>query len=299
MIFCVFSFNRGRYLKNCIASIETCAPGHSIIIFDDHSDDTETKDILEHFRLKHQVIQPDRDASTQHHLGGLYGNMQRAFEECTKASLACFLQDDTQLVRPLDETDLTDLEEAFEKASDLAFINPCFIRGINLTKGAKYRYDNRLGLYFRESSNRSSGTYFSALLIMKPRRLQQVNWSFASSEPANNQAAAKHFMPMGYMHSPLAMWLPEVPAYRGKRKTLGLKLAEKKRNCGFYPFALLSSDEVIKLKTRTPDVPPVAEHFLHCEKYEPPKPWAYNPLTSTGWLKTLNQVEVSLRRLLK
>ncbi len=299
MIFCVFSFNRGRFLKNCVTSIETCAPGHSIAIFDDNSDDHETIEILEDYRQKYKVFQPRENTQSRHHLGGLYGNMQRAFEEYGDAELLCYLQDDTQMVRRLADDDIDRIEKAFEKAPSLNFINPCFIRGINFTKGAEYSYNPDLGLYFREHSQRSSGTYFSALLIMKPKRLKAVGWSFGSSEPENNQAAAKMFMSMGYLYAPYAMWLPEVPAYRGKKKTLGLKLAEKKRKCGYYPFALLSDSEIAKLKARNESRLPIAEDFLHCADYEPPKPWAYNPLTNTGWIKTLNQVEVSIRRFLK
>lgn len=299
MIFCVFSFNRAIYLENCVSSIETCAPDCPVIIFDDNSDDPDTAAILERYRKKHRVIQPDHDTNGRHHLGGLYGNMQRAFEECKQAELVCFLQDDTQIVRPIGDKDIDDIESIFEQAPDLAFLNPCFIRGINLTKGAKYRYDARLEVYLREQSKRSSGTYFSALLIMKPARLHSANWTFSESEPANNQAAAQKFMPMGYLFAPFAMWLPEVPAYRGKRKTLGLKLAEKKRNCGFYPFKIITSAEMNALKKRNPDILPIAEQFLQCTGEEPPKPWAYNPLTNTGWLKKLNQFEVTIRRMMK
>lgn len=299
MIFCVFSFNRGRYLENCITSIETCAPGHSIVILDDNSTDPETTRVLEKYRGKYRVIQPPGNAKSKHHLGGLYGNMQRAFEECIDAELVCYLQDDTQMVRRLEDKDIEDIEARFQKAPALGFINPCFIRGINFTKGAEYAYNAELKLYFRERSRRSSGTYFSALLIMKPGRLRDAGWSFAESEPANNQKAATHFMPMGYLFAPFAMWLPEVPAYRGKKKTLGLKLAEKKRKCGYYPFALMTDSEITDLKQRHESRLPIAEDFLHCEGQEPPKPWAYNPLTNTGWIKTLNQAEVSIRRLFK
>lgn len=299
MNFCIFSFNRGRFLKNCISSIESCAPGHPIAIFDDNSDDPETVQILEHCSKKHQVIRPDQNEKSRHHLGGLYGNMQLAFETFQHADLVCYLQDDTQMVRKLAESDFDRIEHAFKAAPELAFINPCFIRGINFTKSVEYSYSSELGLYFKESAPRSSGAYFSALLIMKPERLTSAEWRFAHSEPENNQTASKTFMPMGYLHTPFAMWLPEVPAYRGKKKTLGLKLAEKKRNCGFYPFALMSEQEVAALENRDDSKLPVAEDFLSCADFEPPKPWAYNPLTNTGWMKTLNQLEVSVRRLLK
>ncbi len=299
MIFCIFSFNRGQFLKNCISSIESCAPGHPIAIFDDNSDDPETKQVLESYSAKYQVIRPDQGGKSRHHLGGLYGNMQLAFETFRHADLVCYLQDDTQIVRKLDDDDFDRIEHAFKAKPSLAFINPCFIRGINFTKNARYSYSTEMGLYFKESSPRSSGAYFSALLIMKPQRLTSAEWTFACSEPENNQEASKTFMQMGYLHAPFSMWLPEVPAYRGKKKTIGLKLAEKKRNCGFYPFALMTEQESTSLKNRDDRKLPVAEDFLSCVDFEPPKPWAYNPLANTGWMKTLNQLEVSIRRLLK
>lgn len=298
MIFCVFSFNRGRFLENCISSIERCAPNHTVAIFDDNSDDPETIEILKEYKKTHKVFQPDEKNNSKHHLGGLYGNMQRAFEEYSSAGLLCYLQDDTQLVRSIDDKDIIEIERKFESSPSLGFINPCFIRGINLTKGAQYSYDKRLNLYFREHSERSSGTFFSALLITKPERLIAAQWSFLRSEPTNNSAAEKKFSKMGYLYAPFAMWLPEVPAYRGKKKTLALKLAEKKRKCGYYPFMRLTKQETNDLKHRPHETLPIAEEFLHCVQYEPPRPWSYNPLTRTKLLKKMNQFEIMIRRYL-
>ena len=297
MIFCVFSFNRGMFLQNCIQSIENCAGQSKIIVFDDNSDDPETIEVLQQVKIKHTVIQPGH--SSQHHLGGLYGNMQSALEYCKDEDLVCYLQDDTQLVRPLTERDITNIDEIFNQLAHLGFLHPCFIRGINRTRGAEYLYDKDTNLYFRAPTKRSTGRYFSALLIMKPERLLQSGWRFESSEPKNSQKAEKLFQPMGYLFSPFAMWLPEVPAYRGKRKTLGLKLAERKRGCGYFPFRQMTDEQVKALNDRPSSEIPYAEDFLECVPESPEKPWAYNPLTNTGWIKTLNQIEISVRRLLK
>ncbi len=298
MIFCVFSFNRGRFLQNCIYSIEKCAPNHTVAIFDDNSDDPETIQILKEIKKKYMVYQPNKNINSRHHLGGLYGNMQKAFEAYSSAELLCYLQDDTQLVRPIDEEDIIEIKRAFGSSTSLGFISPCFIRGINLTKGAQYSYNKELSLYFRENSKRSSGTYFSALLITKPERLIAAQWSFLKSEPANNSAAEKRFSKLGYLYAPFAMWLPEVPAYRGKKKTIALKIAEKKRKCGYYPFMPLTRQEANDLKHRPHEILPIAEDFLHCVQYEPAKPWSYNPLTRTSFLKKFNQLETIARRYL-
>ncbi|TDT44342.1 glycosyltransferase involved in cell wall biosynthesis [Halospina denitrificans] len=295
MIFCVFSFNRGRFLENCVESIEQCVPDAHVVIFDDDSTDPETCTFLASLEERHTVLKPGSVSS--HRLGGLYDNMQAALDYCRDESLVCFLQDDTQVVRHLDSSEIGELETRFDNNPALGFISPCFIRGINRNRGLAYTYDGDSGLYFRSESSNSAGRFFSALLIMKPARLLEVEWHFGRSEPENERQAKEVFSPMGYLFAPFAMWLPEVPAYRGKRKTLGLRLAEKKRNCGYYPFRIMDEAQVRSLKARDPEVLPYAEDFLNCEPNDPPRPWAYNPLTGTGWLKTLNQIEVSLRRL--
>lgn len=295
MIFCVFSYNRGQFLRNCIDSIELCAPQSKIIVFDDDSDDPETIETLDQVRIDHQVVQPGH--RSRHHLGGLYGNMQTALEYCQDEDLLCYLQDDTQLVRAISEHDIDFIRNAFEKLPGLGFLHPCFIRGINRTRGARYIYDDQSSLYFREPTRRSTGRFFSALLITKPQRLRTMGWKFKSSEPENSRQAESMFQPMGYLFSPFAMWLPEVPAYRGKKKTLGLRLAEKKRGCGFYPFKKMTPAQIEAMNQRSSRDIPFAEDFLECIDKTPPKPWAYNPLTGTGWLKNLNQLEVSLYRL--
>ncbi|MGM0609328.1 MAG: glycosyltransferase [Candidatus Muiribacteriota bacterium] len=299
MFFCIFSFNRGIYLKNCIQSIEKCFPESEVAVFDDNSNDPETLNVLNEVSGKHDVIKPEKNSNSRHHLGGLYGNMQYALEYCKDKKLVCFLQDDTQVVRPVSSKETEEINQIFEQNQDLGFLHPCFIKKTNLSQGESYTYDESADVYFRDPTSRSAGRYFSALLITRPSRLMEVDWKFTSSEPANSRLAEEYFLPMGYLKNPFAMWLPEVPAYRGKKKTLALKLAEKKRNCGFYPFRIMSQNEVEKLLLRDLSVLPVAENYLACQEAEPPKPWTYNPLTREKGLKVLNKLEISLKKLIK
>lgn len=292
---CIFSFNRGHYLQNCIRSVERCMPESKIVVFDDNSDDPDTQQALREIKKTHTVIQPGHNSG--HHLGGLYANMQSALDYCREEELICFLQDDTQMVRPVTGEDIENIHSLFDRNPQLGFLHPCFIKAINLAKGATYCYDESLNLYFRNPTQRSSGRYFSALLIARPASLLKVQWRFAPSEPANNRLAENHFIPMGYLFAPFAMWLPEVPAYRGKKKTFALRLAEKKRRCGCYPFRILDPEAVDKLKSRDPSILPVAETFLSCDGTELPEPWAYSPFAGAPLIKMLNKLEVRLRRL--
>lgn len=295
--FCIFSFNRGRFLENCVRSIELTVEDPEIVIFDDQSDDPETVGILESFGRRHRVVTSADKGAIKH--GGLYNNMQSALEMLRDRELLCFLQDDTQLVRPVGRDEIQGLVEVFSNHPGLGFVHPCFIRGMHrrrrpVTMGPGPETD----LFYRENGGQSAGMHYSDLFIASPRRLLARGWRFFQSEPQNDRQAAALFGPMAYMRAPFAMWLPEVPAFRGKKKSWALKAAERKKRCGFYPFRIWSEQASRDFVSRSADDLPVAEQYLSCVGREPPKPWTYNPLSGLRWLKHLNTVEVFLRKLL-
>lgn len=296
MIVCIFSFNRGRFLAHCVESVERCAPNWRICIMDDDSDDAHTLEILKQLRSKHQVINAKEVPGRKH--GGLYTNMQTALETFSSEDLMLFLQDDMQMVRPLLTEDELLIGQQLQADSSAGFLQPCFLKGSTREKDRKtlkYRPDRKL--YVRENADQSAGVHYSDILLTSPAKLLAANWHFAESEPENDRQAARIFGKLGYLFAPFAMWLPEVPAYRGKRKTLALKIAEKRRRCGLYPFDYMSGAEVKKLHERPASVLPVAEDFLRNAEPALEKPWVYYPLQGSRWLKKLNSLELTLRRL--
>lgn len=296
LLFCVFSYNRGRFLGNCIASIEACVPDADIAVFDDDSNDEYTVQVLTKLSQRHEVVQPGNQSS--HKLGGLYGNMQSAIEYARDRSLVCFIQDDMQVVRSLKNEEIVGLEQVFDSNPEMAFLHPCFLKGLNRARDeATLTYDPALDAFRRRATDQSAGQYFSAILITRPSRLLEVGWRFRRSEPANDLQAREHFQTIGHLFSPFAMWLPEVPAYRGKRKTLALRLAEKWRGCGFFPYEILSEREVESLQARPKHVLPFAEDFLVCVNPDLKKPWGYYPMQGSRFLKKLNSLELALRKL--
>ncbi len=298
MLFCIFSFNRGQFLRNCVQSIERSAPHARIAVFDDNSYDDFTREVLEDISRRHTVLQPGKTST--HKLGGLYGNMQSALEYARDEQLVCFIQDDMQVVRQISEQEVEDIHGIFAADPELAFIQPCFLKGCNRARDvATLQYDADKKAYFRKDTSQSAGRHFSAVLITKPARLLEKNWVFARSEPENDLQARQLFGKMGHLYAPIAMWLPEVPAYRGKKKTFALRWAEKKRGVGFYPFEMLSEVELDALVLRSPNVLPVAEDFLRCSNDTLPKPWMYYPLQGSKWLKKLNILELAIDRALR
>jgi len=295
MLFCIFSFNRGQFLENCVQSIERCVPGARIIVFDDDSYDDYTRQVLQRIASKHRVIQPGE--KSQRRLGGLYGNMQRALETVRDEPLVCYLQDDTQVVRELQTQDIEHINHLFDQDERAGFVSPCFLRGRNRTRDERsMSFDPVTRTYTRSGTSQSAGQHFSALLIMRPARLLEKGWQFGKSEPENDRQAKALFGPMIYLLTPFAMWLPEVPTYRGKRKTLALRIAERQRRSGFFPYALLSGEQVQAMLDRDPQQLPFAEDFLACQNGDPKKPWAYHPMQDSKWLQKLSSVELALRR---
>lgn len=297
MIFCVFSFNRGAFLNNCVRSIEQCKPDAEIVVFDDNSDDPETLSTLEEIANTHRVVIPEQLGSTKH--GGLYDNMQSAIELLKDKELVCFLQDDTQIVRPILEGELRRLKARFSENPNVGFVQPCFLRSPSKGRSPLQMHnDGDTSLLYREDQGQSAGVHYSDLLITSPSRLLERRWVFESSEPKNEKQAKALFGYMPYLYSPFAMWLPNVPAYRGKTKTWALKYAEKKEQCGYYPFEIWSSEQSKQFIARPEQRLPIAEDYLSCVGQTPPRPWKYNPLSGSRWLKKLNSIEVALTRYL-
>lgn len=298
MIVCIFSFNRGKFLAHCVESVERCAPDWQICVMDDDSNDPQTLEVLKQLRAKHQVINAKEMPGRKH--GGLYANMQTALETFSREELMLFLQDDMQMVRPVRSEDKAFFRQYFQEESSAGFLQPCFLKGSTREKDRKtLKYRPESKLYVRENADQSAGVHYSDILITSPAKLLAANWRFAETEPENDRQAALVFGKLGYLFAPFAMWLPEVPAYRGKRKTLALKIAEKRRQCGLYPFAYMSEAEVQKLCERPASVLPVAEDFLRNAEPELEQPWVYYPLQGSRWLKKLNSLELALRRLFR
>ena len=295
MHFFIFSFNRGPFLANCIRSIEDCAPDCRLTVIDDGSDDAETVAVLEDIGKRHRVI--SKTAESGHKLGGLYANMQVAFELADDDELMCFLQDDTQMVRPFGDADIRALRDSFDRNPELGFISPAFVRGISLKHPADrdIRFDEQAGMWFWYPQKRSTGTWFSALLIADPRRLRAVNWQFAVGESVNNRRASELFCRMGRMRVPFSMWLPNGRAYRGKQKSLALRFGEWYRRCGIYPLEMMSETEVAALQEAQPPRLPVAEECLRVQGGPLKTPGTYDPMQGAGILKVFDRIERKLK----
>lgn len=123
----VFSFNRGRHLRRCLASIGRHVSGAPVVVFDDSSTDRATRRQLREAVGLVDVRVTDRKAGTA--FGGLYANMAAAVDEAEERGFShvFFVQDDQQFVRPLDPLWWRVASETYAISSDIAQIVPLFL----------------------------------------------------------------------------------------------------------------------------------------------------------------------------
>jgi glycosyltransferase involved in cell wall biosynthesis len=301
LIFFVFSYNRGPHLKNCVESIERCAPGSEIVVYDDRSDDPETKRILDEIARRHEVRSgTDRTSGDQH--GALYANMQRAIESVADDRILFFIQDDTQLVRPLTGDDTDFIREYFRKHIRAGFLSPVFQKRITRPSTLdRLRYNPDRGVYNYEYRSRKkvAGVYYSDVSITMSGRLRESNWKFIAGEYANERQARENFLEMGYLYAPFVMWLPNPPAYRNKKKSLAFRIAEKINKAGFYPYKTMPETDIARLKSRPPSQVPIAEDFLEVGVPGLKTPWIFHPLRRSRLLRKLDKLESWSKRLYK
>lgn len=294
--YCIFSYNRGEFLRNAVRSIHrlTSSP---VCVIDDDSDDLETLTILASLAGSCQVLRGSASAAGKH--GGLYANMQRALDALGEAELLCFLQDDMQMLRAPAAQELDAFVKHCNDPGGPAFLQPCFLKGA--TRDVDRRTLVASGdspFYVRLESGASVGRYYSDVCIFSPRRLSADGWRFALSEPMNERQAAAVYPLMGQLCAPVLMWLPGAPAWRGKRKTFALRHAERVSACGFYPYQDLGAEAERRLLDRDSTVLPVAEDFLSLvDGTSLQRPWRYYPLQGRPLLKKLSSLELALRRL--
>lgn len=293
--FLVFSFNRGEFLRHCLDSIQRCAAGCPITVYDDHSTDRTTRRVLAQLDQGVRVVQPEPDAEGSGKHGGLYNNMQQAWQALSDDTLICTVQDDMQLVRPLEADEIRRWHDLFTSGAHQGFLQPAFMKSRKPAANGRIQYDAKKQVYLVDRKRRSAGAWYSDIFMTQVAQLREAGWHFKGRESANEKQARQYFQQMGYVRNPFVAWLPGAPAWRGKRRTAAMRYAEHSRQCGFYPLQIMSAEESSAFCARSPDELPLAESTLTLEQgLTLEKPWFYYPLQDRRLLKQLDRVELAM-----
>ncbi len=265
LIIFIFSFNRGRYLQNCVNSIEKCANDFKAVIIDDNSTDAITRKILESLNNRHKIIYPRSGSEQEFKTGGLYKNMNYAMNYAREKNFnyALFIQDDQQLVRKITEQDILSIETYFSENVNSFQLYTCFLKKYyqNLDK-KRMSLDKTKNAYFREDIGKGGLANFSAVGVFMVNRFLELYDSFEIGEQSNDRKVGKRKLKMGFFAYPFMMWLPFPKSYRGKKRNRYHKFIEWYGKAGVYPINLMSALEMERLFNRKLEQLPVAESFL-------------------------------------
>jgi hypothetical protein len=293
----IFSFNRGRLLLNCLASVRRYIPDVPITVFDDASTDAETCAILGDIRREGSARVLVAESPPKHWTtrsdGGFNANIQSFVDVHALSTYALILQDDLQVVRPLEPRDLGGIDQVFFDFPKSPFVSPLFlysslcqyvdmesVKGDSLTFSLRYDYEY-------------SG--FFHVCVAHISRLRAAKWRFVD-ELVASVAAREAFGTMPFLRQPFVAHVPSPPTFRHRGKTLAQRIWERHR-AGLYPIDPLSDSDVQRLFSLR-DTFPTAESFLTSKSFWGSHPWPYIKLGGApASLRALDRIENGLRRL--
>lgn len=273
----VFSYNRGRYLQNCLASLRHHAPTYPVTVIDDGSDDPEVGKALEGISDWATTIQTEGERGA--YLGGLYGNMQRALEMAGE-DLALFIQDDMQVVRDLEARDEAHWQKFFAAYPEALELGTTFLKPNRRQGSLSFDIDRSVPVYFRDPSV-SRRAHFAAVGLFHAGRMNAAGWRFALSEGENEQQAREWGQRMGITPYPFMMWLPNAESSKFGRRGLLHRFAEWYRSAGFYPYSPLSTQEVTWLWQRDVAELPMAKDILTPQGLSRDRLWLFEDATKS------------------
>jgi glycosyltransferase involved in cell wall biosynthesis len=285
----VFSYNRGAYLQHCLASIHRNMPFAVVRVYDDRSDDVETCAILA--ELEVEVIQPSAVVKAQH--GGLYANMQRALDHA-ETDYLIIMQDDMQIVRPVDSTDLAAIAAIYADDPDCALVSPMFMKGAYAKKVLEQYVPapQPRSYHTNPSIPKEAMRYaFSDVCLIHVGRSRSAGFRIVEGEGHNEVQAKALFSRMPLMADPFAFYCPEVPTFRNRRRPLSGRLARRFYKPKGIGFVDMTQVETAAFRSRSLDHWPFAEDYLRPENPNARRPFVFQDFQSTLALRILSRLE--------
>ncbi len=295
----VFSYNRRNCVKNCLESLWRCMPDTvPLRLFDDGSTEEGACAYLRQLEQDYPGLVELNSGTDSGRHGGLYANMQKALAWAPSRYLL-FLQDDVQMVRTLERRDVRELDLFFSTSTGAAFVNPVFLKGHRRSSIVRQvRVQKKFQGYYHSIPEvlkpRPVSMYYCDVVIAHVERLRAVGWQFQETETANAELARSHFSKMLQMAHPFVMHVPEVPVFRGRKATLGSRLASRRVGSDVKAFHYMTEEEVAGMRARDIVRLPFAEDFLTTQNGAVRRPFRYNAV-STFWVtRVLHRLELVL-----
>lgn len=294
----IMAYNRPDYLKNCVDSVRRNIPQARIRVYDDVSDDPQQLRYLKELGDE-AVISPSEDKGRH---GNLHANMAAALAGA-QHDLLLILQDDMQVVRPVNADDIAQINACFQRFPESGFVSPLFMRGDRMR-----RFKRELApmadmrFYISDPANRGDSKKFLSYFdshIAHVARLRAAKWNFnvPGGEGVNRQNARVVFGAMPMMADPFVFFCPEVPFFRNRqKKTLAARIARRFVGDTVKAYHDLTTDKVSALKSRPLSRWPEAEKFLEPTDKKVVRPFVYKDVKARLWLYALHKIEQKFQK---
>ncbi|THK34625.1 hypothetical protein EHS39_29310 [Ensifer sp. MPMI2T] len=251
----VFSYNMTRELDLCLQSIKDMCAGFDVVLIDDASEEPLTHGIIQsHADRLNEVftLPPVKKNRTR---GRLHENIQRMYEYAlSKGYRYLFMvQDDMQLLRPLNQRVLSEYDAIFSKGDHIIQIDPRFLRNL----GAIDILPDIQAYCFAASDYRNS---YADVGILSLDRLVANDWKFEIGERELKIKAHERGLRRIFPFTPIMMHVPYPTIYRKGEKVQRQSLIPIHR--GKYSYHYLSEREMSALDARPLSAIPYTRKYL-------------------------------------
>lgn len=250
VLICVFSYNMGVTLANCLQYIKEFAPEYDVILMDDGSSDPVTLNVIDcHSHLIKDTF-VNRDPKERRKHGNLYGNIQHMCDYATEKRYRYIflIQDDMQFVRPLSADVLLQYGHLFDADEMLLQVDPRFLRS-----GANFEILDNGSAYKNEGI-----TSYADVGIINLHRFRDSGWKLAEGERANRDGLAALGYKRVYPRTPVLMHVPFPQRYRNGK----LRRSPLLWNRGNYGYHGMTDQQIADMDARGPLELPFFRKYL-------------------------------------
>jgi hypothetical protein len=256
----VFSYGRGRYLENCLRSLDAVEWRGRITVMDDASKDRASLRVLKQAEQAGVAV-IRREAKGVGIWGGLQANMERAIE-MAEGAITLFIQDDTQVVRRPSEEEIRFFTSFLSDEQNSPFLFPSFqMQSWNAHQQPElHRFDSDRSMWYRTAEHRFAG--FSDVTLFHPGRLRSSGWDPGFVEKHAATRAMEMFGPMALTPYPFVAFLPYPHT---PRRGLRYRLKQPKRFRAPARIRVMSPSESARFMERDPSRLAFASDYLCLE----------------------------------
>ena len=269
----IFSYNRLRYLKNAIKSVERFYPYSKIYIVDDGSDDVDMLEFIQQNATVYNFIFPNSSVCGDR--GGLYTNLNYCVYHAKQNGFQYvgFMFDDLQFVREWEEG-------TTEKYINFLSANKkrCYAIGsgfIPLTEkaiGLDSKLELNMGLFVPKKDCECPVYRFADGGFISVDNFISLMGKFEIDEKQNQKKAIDKSLIVGSDPAPYITRLPFQEFKRRGRNPKAIELYNIVSRRGFYPIKYMTEEQILKLKSS--NKVPYAEEWLHSDKIQK-KIWSF------------------------